>query len=317
MLRDVYWRVRNKLLKRYRIELIDDETLSQSRQYAVKPITVVLLAALLFTLTVGGTAALVIYTPIMHRLIPGYIDPAEYRLEREKMAARVLHAEQEIDRWMAYYASFKQLAGVGTDTTVQGLSQTQLDSIRLSVENQSSPAPPATNYTESQKVSLSANHTSDGVQEEPTTSQPVEISSPPASPQVPAVKISKRSVLDELFPPIEGTLNNGFSFERRHYGVDIVANENTMIRAATDGTVIISDYSEDNGWVIGIAGPDDVMTLYKHNSRLLKDTGAFLKAGEPIAVIGNTGENSSGPHLHFELWQNGRALDPEDYINFQ
>lgn len=309
MLRAWYWRVRNKLLKRYRVELIDDETLSQSRQYAVKPITVVVIASLLLISVVGGTAALVIYTPALHRLIPDYIDPAEYRQERQEMAERIMRTEQEIDRWMAYYASFKQLAGVGGDTTIQGLSKLQLDSIRQRFGD----VPPGSLPTAVEQPAYSQSSTPAEVVSVAEADQPVE---PSRTRAIPAVKASHRSVLDHLFPPLEGTLNNGFDRARRHYGVDIVADEDAMIRAATDGTVIISEYSEDNGWVIGVAGPDNVTTFYKHNSRLLKSAGTYVRAGEPVAVIGNTGENSSGMHLHFELWQHGKPLDPQDHINF-
>jgi murein DD-endopeptidase MepM/ murein hydrolase activator NlpD len=304
MLRAWYWRVRNKLLKRYRVELIDAETLSQSREYSVKPITVVGFTVLLLITVIGGTAALVIYTPAFHSFIPNYIDPAEYRQERQEMAERIIRTEQEIDRWMAYYASFKQLAGVGSDSTMQGLSEAQLDSIRQRFEDTQPGGLPA-------------------AIEEPAYSQssaPAEVVATRAVASLratPAVKVSYRSVLDRLFPPLEGTLNNGFDPGQRHYGVDIVADENAMIRAATDGTVIISEYSEDNGWVIGISGPDNVITFYKHNSRLLKSVGAYVRSGEPVAVIGNTGENSSGMHLHFELWQHGKPLDPENHVNFE
>lgn len=309
MLRAWYWRVRSKLLKRYRIELINDETLSQSRQYSVKPITVVVIASLLLIGVVGGTAALVIYTPALHRLIPGYIDPAEYRQERQEMAERIIRTEQEIDRWMAYYASFKQLAGVGGDSTMQGLSESQLDSIRQRFED----VQPGSLPVAVEQPSYSESSAPADIPPATEVAQPV---AQPSTRVIPAVKVSKRSVLDRLFPPLEGTLNNGFDRDKRHYGVDIVADENALIRSATDGTVIISEYSEDNGWVIGVAGPDNVTTFYKHNSRLLKSAGTYVRAGEPVAVIGNTGENSSGMHLHFELWQRGKPLNPKDHINF-
>jgi murein DD-endopeptidase MepM/ murein hydrolase activator NlpD len=212
---------------------------------------------------------------------------------------------------MAFYASFKQLAGVGGDSTMQGLSQGQLDSIRNRFESNATPSVasnPEVSYSQGNPPATPA------VQMEPAAPDPEPTMPRPSA--VPAVKASLRSVLDHLFSPLDGTLNNPFNPDKRHYGVDIVADENAMIHAATDGTVFISEYSEDNGWVIGVSGPDDVMTFYKHNSRLLKGAGTYVRSGEPIAVIGNTGENTSGTHLHFELWQHGRALNPEDHLNF-
>jgi murein DD-endopeptidase MepM/ murein hydrolase activator NlpD len=124
--------------------------------------------------------------------------------------------------------------------------------------------------------------------------------------------------LEQLFfmPPVAGEVTSGFDFKKDHYGIDIAAPKNTAVKSAADGVVISAGYTVETGYSIAIQHPNNVVTMYKHNSVLLKRAGSAVKAGEAIAIIGNSGENTSGPHLHFELWYKGRAVDPSDYINF-
>jgi len=95
-----------------------------------------------------------------------------------------------------------------------------------------------------------------------------------------------------------------------------VAKRNEAVNATLDGTVIFSDWTVETGYVIGIQHKGNYISVYKHNSVLLKNQGSFVKAGEPIAIVGESGELSSGPHLHFELWYNGTPVDPKEYIAF-
>jgi murein DD-endopeptidase MepM/ murein hydrolase activator NlpD len=98
--------------------------------------------------------------------------------------------------------------------------------------------------------------------------------------------------------------------------VDIVSKQNEAIKAVLDGTVILSNWTLETGYVIVIQHPQNIVSVYKHNSAVLKKTGEIVKAGDPIAILGNTGEMSSGSHLHFELWYNGTPVNPKDYITF-
>ncbi|MEY4595574.1 MAG: hypothetical protein RIQ47_1984 [Bacteroidota bacterium] len=119
-----------------------------------------------------------------------------------------------------------------------------------------------------------------------------------------------------FFAPVKGTVTNRFDVVKKHYGIDVTAAVNEPIKATLDGTVILANFTSETGWVIGIQHSNNLFSFYKHNSALLKKAGQFVKAGDAIAVIGNSGEMSSGPHLHFELWFNGSALDPAKYIAF-
>jgi len=119
-----------------------------------------------------------------------------------------------------------------------------------------------------------------------------------------------------FFTPLKGVITNDFNTAGRHYGVDIVARQDEAIKAVLDGTVIFSNWTVETGYVIAIQHPQNIVSIYKHNSALLKKAGESVKAGEPIAIIGETGELSTGPHLHFELWNEGNPVNPRDYISF-
>ena len=119
-----------------------------------------------------------------------------------------------------------------------------------------------------------------------------------------------------FFPPIKGVVSDHFDSRKKHYAVDITAKENEPILAALAGTVIFSSWTTDGGYVIAIQHPENLITVYRHNSVLLKKQGDIVRPGEAIAIIGNSGHLTTGPHLHFELWYSGTPLDPEKYFSF-
>lgn len=119
-----------------------------------------------------------------------------------------------------------------------------------------------------------------------------------------------------FFRPTRGMISSNFDAATNHFGIDIAANHNESVLATLDGTVILSTYTADTGYVIQVQHGQNLVSVYKHCASLLKKVGDVVKAGEAIALVGNTGENSTGPHLHFELWNRGRALDPTKYIVF-
>ena len=132
---------------------------------------------------------------------------------------------------------------------------------------------------------------------------------------------SEEAVVNDLakvhfYPPLNGIVTNSFDISNNHYGADIVAKPNQVVSAILDGTVVQATWSVEFGYVIQVQHKYNLLSSYKHNSELLKTVGSRVQAGEPIAIIGNSGELTWGPHLHFELWFNGQAIDPEKYINF-
>ena len=119
-----------------------------------------------------------------------------------------------------------------------------------------------------------------------------------------------------FFVPVKGILVNKFNVKEAHYGIDLVASPNEAVMATLSGTVIIATWSLSTGYIIQVQHENNLISIYKHNSTLLRKVGDHVSAGESIAIIGNSGELTSGPHLHFELWHNGIPLNPEDYITF-
>lgn len=119
-----------------------------------------------------------------------------------------------------------------------------------------------------------------------------------------------------FFPPLHGLITNKFNSKTEHLAVDIVGSLNSRISCVLDGTVIFAGWTMDTGYSIYVQHENNIISAYKHNAELLKDIGDKVKAGDVIAIMGNSGELTTGPHLHFELWHNGTALDPETYIDF-
>ncbi|CAD5271199.1 MULTISPECIES: M23 family metallopeptidase [unclassified Imperialibacter] len=119
-----------------------------------------------------------------------------------------------------------------------------------------------------------------------------------------------------LFQPISGIISDKFNPKNNHYGTDVVAKKDEPVKCVADGTVILADWTQNDGYVIGIQHRSNLISVYKHNSELLKNVGSFVSAGEIISIIGNTGELTTGPHLHFELWHNGMPVDPEEFVAF-
>lgn len=119
-----------------------------------------------------------------------------------------------------------------------------------------------------------------------------------------------------FFTPLKGIITTKFNLADQHFGVDVVAKRNEAVKATLDGTVIFSDWTIETGYVISIQHQGNFISVYKHNSVLLKKMGSVVKAGEPIAIVGESGELTTGPHLHFELWYNGVPVDPTEYMVF-
>ncbi len=119
-----------------------------------------------------------------------------------------------------------------------------------------------------------------------------------------------------FYAPLKGLISDSFNLKDKHFGIDVLAPENEAIKACLGGMIVFSDWTTETGYSIAIQHDNNLISFYKHNSVLLKKTGEQVKAGDVIAIIGNSGEFSSGPHLHFEMWHKGKAIDPEHHILF-
>lgn len=128
-------------------------------------------------------------------------------------------------------------------------------------------------------------------------------------------EVSKEAIV--LYKPANGPISEGYNLKEKHFAVDIVLVKDAPINAVADGTVIFAEWTTETGYVIIIEHPNNLLSVYKHNATLSKEQGDLVKAGEVIATGGSTGELSTGPHLHFELWMDGYAVNPEEFIDFK
>ena len=293
----MYQKWRQKLLKNYRVEVIDEITLSQRQAFYLKPIRVVLLTTLFSLLLIGGTSALIFYVPFIRKQIPGYLNPAIKQQQQDLM---------EKVKTLGYLIEER-------DSLIKTLQNSVLEGDEL---------PEYSNLVED--FEREPESSVDMLQEPGSATAPspipAVIGSAEEEPLAELIPVSTYyiSPIQNLFLPIQnGTVSNPFNVNKQHFGIDIVAEEEEIVHAAADGFIIMAEYHEENGYVIGISSRDDVLTFYKHNSELYRKVGDFVSAGSPIAVMGNSGENSTGPHLHFELWYKGVPKDPALYISFK
>lgn len=122
------------------------------------------------------------------------------------------------------------------------------------------------------------------------------------------------TLVKNFFVPLNGSVTNAFNADEAHYGIDIVSAGDQIINATLDGTVVFSTWSINNGYCIGIQHEDSYFSVYKHNATLLKKEGDYVRAGEAIAILGESGDDATFEHLHFELWHNGIAINPVEYM---
>ncbi|QNR25864.1 M23 family metallopeptidase [Croceimicrobium hydrocarbonivorans] len=275
-----------KLRNKYRLVILNDDTFEEKLSFKLSRLNVFVVSGLSVILLIAGTTLLIAFTPL-REYIPGYSSTA---LKRD--AIRLAQVTDSLENQLNYNSLFLQnIQGVINGQEPLDLSDDQVvDSL-----NQS-----RINLAISKDDSLLRKM----VEEEEQFNIPVEG--------------RRRLNLESLnfFIPIKGLVTQAFNPEEEHLGIDIVAKENEVIKATQDGRVIFAEWTAETGYVMIIQHAEKFISVYKHNSALLKAQGQDVSSGEPIAIIGNSGELSSGPHLHFELWYNGYAVDPQEYISF-
>ncbi|MGB3548954.1 MAG: M23 family metallopeptidase [Saprospiraceae bacterium] len=278
----------------YRLVVMDPESHREVGDYQLTPKNVYIAVTTLLLLLLVAIFLLVAYTPLRN-YIPGYGDRAT--LDEMRAVQREIRTLQDtMELQQRYIATVtKRLRGeVVTEKDVeagtQNLTDEEMEPVSLSADEVA--------LRREMELERVGNGSRSG------NGAPV-----PGSRDVP---------LEQLYfvSPITGEVSAGFNPGDRHYGVDILAPLNTPVKAVLDGVVVVSEYTTEHGNTVVIQHDNNVVTSYKHNDRLLKEVGAVVKAGEAVAIIGNTGTKSTGPHLHFEIWHNGRAVDPVAVVSF-
>lgn len=268
--------MKDRLKEHFRLVIINDETLEEISAYKLSLMNIYLLISSAFVLIGLLVFLLFAFTPLKV-LIPGYGD-VEANKEFIELTQKTKKMESDITA-LTEYIERSRTRLVGTEPIEGGND-----------DNSSTESPPI----------LIEEFLAE--KEEP----------------VPPKKEPSKAKLGQyyLLPPISGPISAIFDPKEKHYGIDILGPKNTAVKAVMDGFVISSDWTLESGNTIAIQHANNIVSFYKHNSTILKKAGSFVEAGEAIAIIGNSGTLSDGPHLHFELWYNGHPVNPTEFINF-
>ncbi len=277
-------RLMKKLKSKFRLTVLNEKTFEEQFSYSLTPMNLIIMLGGFLVVFGALFYALIAYTPVK-RLLPGYTDQT-YNTEAMEARMRVdslLEVSRQQDRFI------KDLRVILSGGTLSNEADTGHKEIQSADLNYS-----ASGVDNTLRQQISEQDRYNLTQEEEKGN-------------------SKKGFL--LFKPVNGTVSNSFNPQTGHYGVDLVAPKEDPVKAVLDGTVIAASFTADGGNVLQIQHANNFISVYKHNSVLLKKTGDHVKAGESIAFIGDSGDHSEGPHLHFELWENGMPVNPVEYIS--
>lgn len=272
---------------KYRFVVLNSETFEERLAFNMSRLNVFLLTCVSLTLLIGGTTLIIAFSPL-REYIPGYTST---NIRRQMVNLNQLSDSLKIklDSRERYLQNIRNIIeGVPVDTT---------------------------DFYLPEKTSVQNDGAVERVYEDSMLRERIEsedrfnfFSS----------ENSENSSIEKLlfFKPVDGLVTQSFNVDEEHYGVDVVSKENELIKSTLSGIVVFSSWTSETGNVIAIQHANNFISIYKHNSALLKQQGESVEVGESIAIIGNSGKWSSGPHLHFELWHNNQAVNPENYILF-
>jgi len=279
-------KIKHKLLNKYRLVVLNEDTFEERFTFKLNRLNVFVFSIISALVLISTTTLIIAFTPL-REYIPGY-SSVSLKKKATKLAYQTDSLQQIIAINEQYLSSIKKVL-TGDVKTVDF----NKDSIIEAAERDNSGLdlnPSREDSLLREKVSLEDKYN-------------------------PLVTNSEINFV--LFPPVKGTISDGFNSRQKHYAVDVVTTKDAPVKATADGTVIFSEWTAETGYVIIIEHANNLISAYKHNSALTKEQGELVKAGEVIAKAGNTGEFSTGPHLHFELWSDGYPIDPTDFIDFE
>ncbi len=283
-------RLQKKMNDKYRLVIMNDTTLERKFSFRLTRMNVFVAVGALVMILVIATTFLIAYTPL-REYIPGYGDVSMQK-ELYALVQKADSLQTEVILREKYMQNIRDVIN-GKDFSMKNIQKpsdtAKKDYNNLDVSKSKEDSLLRQEFEELDQYSL----------------------------MTPGIQGSDPTISNYFFfTPVQGTITNGFNPAARHYGIDIVAQKNDAVKAVLDGTVLFSTWTLKTGYVIAIQHQSDIISLYKHNSALLKREGDYVKAGDPIAIVGNSGEVTTGPHLHFELWYKGKAVNPREYITF-
>ncbi|QNK76826.1 M23 family metallopeptidase [Winogradskyella sp. PAMC22761] len=275
-----------KLLHKYRLVILNEDTFEERFAIKLTRLNVFVLSSLSAISLIFFTVLLIAFTPL-REYIPGY-SSAKLKKRATVLNYKTDSLVQELELNKRYYASIRKVL-IGDVATIDFNRDSIIEAAKNDLDILQVP-------TSREDSLLRAK-----VDKED--------------------KYNLFEVSDDqsyvLFPPVNGTISEGYDLKEKHFAVDIVVPLNTPVKATADGTVIFAEWTIETGYVVIIEHNEELISVYKHNSAITKSQGDLVKSGEVIAMSGNAGELTTGPHLHFELWSKGYSVNPTNFINFQ
>ncbi|MBE0654047.1 MAG: M23 family metallopeptidase [Bacteroidales bacterium] len=277
----------HKLIHKYRFVLLNDSTFEEVGFLRLNRLNVITLGGFIVIFFIAAIWSAIAYTPV-RELIPGYPD-AEMRNTIIQNKIRLDSLEMEIRYRDQYFNNLKAI-----------ISGERPEDFTGEVPEPGKPHPV--------EIRRSASDSS--------LRHDIEIAEKLSIPRDVKKISSLKTENLHFFSPVRGMVTNSFNPLNNHFGTDLVAGPNEVVKATLDGTVTMATWTLETGHIIQIQHDHNLISVYKHNAELLKKVGMRVKAGDAIAIIGNSGELTTGPHLHFEIWQNGVPLNPEEFVFF-
>ena len=272
---------------KYRFVILNSENFEEKLSFNISRLNVFLLTCISITLLMGGTALVIAFSPL-REYIPGYTST---NIRRQMVSLNLLSdsLNNELANRERYLQNIKNIIeGNPIDTK---------------------PADSVNNFSSQMELTVEKTIEDSLLREQVESEEKFNF--------LGSTTVEKQNIENLLFfKPVNGLITESFNADEKHYGVDVVSKENELIKSALNGVVVFASWTSETGHVVAVQHENNLLSIYKHNSVLLKEQGETVEAGEAIAIIGNSGKWTSGPHLHFELWYNNRAVDPELYILF-
>ncbi|EGV42995.1 M23 family metallopeptidase [Bizionia argentinensis JUB59] len=276
-----------KLLNKYRLVILNEDTFEERISLKLTRLNVFVLLSLSAIFLVVSTSILIAFTPL-REYIPGYSSVA-----LKKRATELNYKTDSLQRVIAineqYFSSIKKVLHGEIDKV-----DFNKDSIIEATKQ------------EAKTFDLSPSKEDSLLREKVKKEDKYNLFE--------SAKLNSSFI---LFPPVSGEISQEYNVEEKHFAVDIVTKKDTPVKATADGTVIFADWTTDGGYVIILEHSQGLISVYKHNALLTKSQGDLVTAGEVIATTGNSGELTTGPHLHFELWSDGYPINPTNFIDFK
>jgi len=278
-------KIKKKLLHKYRLVVLNEATFEERFSFKLNRLNVFVFSTVFAVFLIVITTILIAFTPL-REYIPGYSSTA-LKKRAVNLTYKTDSLEQALNINLQYLASIKKVL-TGDVKTVDF----NRDSILEAAQNDAE----GIDFVPSKEDSILRELVLQEDKYNPLT--------------------ANEELNFVLFPPVKGTISENYNPESKHFAVDIVTIKNSPVKATADGTIIFADWTTNTGHVIILKHNNNLISVYKHNASLNKEQGDLVKAGEVIATVGNSGELTTGPHLHFELWSDGYPINPTNFIDF-